>query len=211
MRIISHRGYWKDPAEKNTAVAFERSFRLGFGTETDFRDCGGRLVIAHDPPLADAMPAEAMLAQLARIDPKLPIAINVKADGLQQLLRTAIEAAGVTNFFLFDMSVPDTIQSIRAGLPVYVRQSDVEPEPVLYAQARGVWMDAFHDDAWLTPARISEHVGRGKEVCLVSPELHKRVHGAFWERLKNGGILAHDRVTLCTDLPEEAREFFAHA
>ncbi|HDG1702299.1 TPA: hypothetical protein PFE33_004667, partial [Kluyvera ascorbata] len=34
--------------EKNTQTAFERSFSLGFGTETDIRDFGGELVISHD-------------------------------------------------------------------------------------------------------------------------------------------------------------------
>lgn len=208
MRIISHRGYWKEPAEKNTAVAFERSFTLGFGTETDFRDCAGKLVIAHDPPGVDAMPVEAMLAQLVRANPELPLAINIKSDGLQRLVRAALEAAGARSYFLFDMSVPDAIQSIRAGLPVYTRQSDVEPEPVLYAQARGVWMDAFTEDSWLTAERITAHARAGKEVCLVSPELHKRTHLSFWERLQKGGVTDLDGVTLCTDLPEEARAFF---
>ena len=39
MMILSHRGYWK---EKNLPIAFERSFSLGFGTETDYK---GELVI----------------------------------------------------------------------------------------------------------------------------------------------------------------------
>jgi glycerophosphoryl diester phosphodiesterase len=50
MQIISHRGYWKNSAEKNSPTALERSFSMGFGTETDFRDHLGDLVVAHDPP-----------------------------------------------------------------------------------------------------------------------------------------------------------------
>jgi len=41
MLVISHRGYWKELAEKNRPIAFERSFALGFGTETDIRDYKG--------------------------------------------------------------------------------------------------------------------------------------------------------------------------
>ena len=52
MIVLSHRGYWKTPAEKNTAAAFRRSFDLGFGTETDVRDRGGELVIATTRPAA---------------------------------------------------------------------------------------------------------------------------------------------------------------
>ena len=48
MIILSHRGYWKDVNEKNQQVSFERSFSLGFGTETDIRDYKGELVISHD-------------------------------------------------------------------------------------------------------------------------------------------------------------------
>ena len=50
MIIISHRGYWKCVDEKNTEIAFSRSFELDFGTETDVRDCLGKLVISHDMP-----------------------------------------------------------------------------------------------------------------------------------------------------------------
>ena len=48
MQIISHRGYWEKAAEKNSTVAFQRSFQLGFGAETDVRDFNGELVISHD-------------------------------------------------------------------------------------------------------------------------------------------------------------------
>ena len=51
MIILSHRGYWKLESEKNKPIAFDRSFSLGFGTETDIRDYRGKLVISHD--LAD--------------------------------------------------------------------------------------------------------------------------------------------------------------
>ncbi|MDB5448782.1 MAG: hypothetical protein JWQ97_4099, partial [Phenylobacterium sp.] len=50
MRIISHRGYWREPSEKNSRTAFARTLEAGFGTETDVRDLVGQLVVAHDPP-----------------------------------------------------------------------------------------------------------------------------------------------------------------
>ncbi|MEL6681407.1 MAG: hypothetical protein AAFQ09_02035, partial [Pseudomonadota bacterium] len=65
MIVISHRGYWKTAEEKNTKTAFERSFSLGYGTETDFRDLDRQLVIAHDPPQAGAMPADEMFGLVA--------------------------------------------------------------------------------------------------------------------------------------------------
>ncbi len=208
MRIISHRGYWKTGEEKNTAAAFERSFTLGFGTETDFRDRAGELVIAHDLPNPQSCPAECFFALLSRRDRSLPLAINIKADGLQGLLKSALSRHGIENYFLFDMSVPDAIFSIKQGLRVFTRHSDVEPVPAFYAQAAGVWMDAFFDESWLTPAAILAHLSADKQVCLVSPELHRRPHGAFWTALKASAVARHDRLILCTDFPDEAAGFF---
>ena len=59
MEILSHRGYWKNEGEKNTKIAFERSFQLGFGTETDIRDYKGELVISHDIADSSCMKLEA--------------------------------------------------------------------------------------------------------------------------------------------------------
>lgn len=41
MQIFSHRGYWKNKQEKNSIVAFDRSFLNSYGLETDLRDMGG--------------------------------------------------------------------------------------------------------------------------------------------------------------------------
>jgi hypothetical protein len=202
MRILSHRGYWKTVPEKNTREAFERSFRLGFGTETDFRDFSGELFIAHDPPLAKpGVTAAQFFAMMAASDPTLPVAINIKADGLQRMLKEALDTHGISDYFLFDMSIPDALQSVKAGLRIFTRQSDVEPEPQLYAQAQGVWMDAFYDDSWITAEAVRRHLDAGKAVCLVSPELHGRDHHAFWERLLADSLPDHPNLMICSDIP----------
>ncbi|BDM05064.1 hypothetical protein THJ046_08940 [Campylobacter jejuni] len=41
MKILSHRGYWKNKQEKNSITAFDRSFLNSYGLETDLRDMGG--------------------------------------------------------------------------------------------------------------------------------------------------------------------------
>ena len=78
MQVISHRGYWKTAAEKNTATAFARSFEMGFGTETDVRDLNGLLVISHDMPQHPTMTLRQYLADLGSFtDPgRLTQAIN---------------------------------------------------------------------------------------------------------------------------------------
>lgn len=209
MKIISHRGYWRERGEQNSPAAFERALILGFGIETDLRDQDGAVVITHDPPAAGHRPPtlDSFLDLCHRRGSGLPLALNIKADGLQAPVAAALERAGTTSAFVFDMSVPDTLGWLRIGVPVHVRHSDVEPEPVLYAEASGIWLDQFHSD-WATVEVIARHLDAGKAVCLVSPELHRRDHRAQWERLAAAGLAGHDSFSLCTDFPEQAREVF---
>ncbi len=200
MRIISHRGYWRDPCEKNSRAAFERTLRTGFGTETDVRDLAGRLVVAHDPPKGDEMAWSELIGLFEGSG--LPLAVNVKADGLAPLLRAAFEGSA-TPWFAFDMSGPETVRYAREGLPFYTRESDIEPEPVLLAEATGVWLDSFTDDQWIRPDHILRRLDAGKSVCVVSSELHGRDPVRLWEML--APFEGEGRVTLCTDWPEKAK------
>jgi hypothetical protein len=204
MDVLSHRGYWHADAEKNRPVAFERSFALGFGTETDVRDRDGRLVISHDMPGADALPYESYLECLAHAARRpLLQAINIKADGLATALARAMKDC-IHPWFVFDMSLPDTLAQVRAGNPVYLRMSEYETiPPALEPRIRGVWLDAF-ERCWYDADTIRTLLDRGLHVCVVSPELHKRTdHGELWTLLRP----LRDRagLSLCTDLPEQAR------
>lgn len=209
MRILSHRGFWLKPAEKNTPAAFERSFRSGFGTETDIRDLDGSLMVAHDPPRRGAMTAEDMLAMHAVIDPSLPLALNVKADGLQAMTSALVERFALTGAFVFDMSIPDMLQWLNTDVAVFTRLSDVEPEPLLADRCAGIWLDAFHAD-WWDASTLQRQLGAGRRICVVSPELHRRDHRPVWDRLAAAAdVVATDDVMLCTDFPRAAKEFFA--
>lgn len=203
MQILSHRGYWKSPEEKNLPVAFDRSFKLGFGTETDIRDLDTKLVISHDMAPAGCLTAAEMLTIHRQHDPKLPLALNVKSDGLQQALKSLLEAYEVENYFIFDMSIPDALVSLKAGLKCFTRQSEYEPEPAFYDQACGVWIDGFHE-AWWSEDILARHLDAGKQVCLVSPDLHKRPHQECWEEIANWQIREHPEFMICTDFPEDA-------
>ena len=207
--ILAHRGYWNVPEEKNTPGAFDRAFSEGFGVETDFRDCCGELVVSHDPPGRDAMPAKAFFELYRARGGDLPLAVNVKADGLQKLLKNMLEEYQVKNYFLFDMSAPDALISSRRGLRFFSRHSEIEPSPYLYDTAAGVWMDCFERE-WMTAADVTRHRAAGKDVCLVSPELHGRPHEAFWRKLAEMKLPAGPAVMLCTDHPGKARVFFGH-
>ncbi len=205
MIVISHRGYWKEPAEKNRPVAFHRSYDLGFGTETDVRDLRGELMIAHDMPNGTEIPLAAMLDILGGRN--LPLAMNVKADGMARALKAVMDERGVADWFTFDMSVPETVVQLRLGLPVFTRASEYEMPPPLYDRAIGVWLDAFTGQ-WWEPAVAEGFLRDGKRVCIVSPELHGRDPNALWSALAASGLSAHPALMLCTDLPEDARARF---
>jgi hypothetical protein len=207
MNVLSHRGYWLEPGERNSAVAFERSFSRGFGTETDLRDLAGRIVISHDVAAPGAMPAEELFGLHRDHDARLPLALNVKADGLQLLLKGLLSRFDVRDAFVFDMSVPDLLQWQKTGLQVFTRHSEIEPEPACYGAAHGVWLDAFAGE-WWTLDTVRRHLDAGKRVCVVSPELHGREHRRAWDLLAASDINRSAQLMICTDLPEDARRVF---
>ncbi len=205
MIVLSHRGYWKEPAEKNRPEAFERSFDLGFGTETDVRDLRGELMIAHDMPTGAEVTLVQFLAILNRRD--LPLAMNIKADGLARSLDAQMRAHGLTQWFTFDMSVPEMVVQLGLGLPVFTRASEYEQPPACYDRAVGVWLDAFRSE-WYAARDVEAFLRDGKRVCIVSPELHRRPHQGLWAMLRDAGLDRHDGLMLCSDVPEDAVRYF---
>lgn len=203
MIIISHRGYWLSTEEKNKTIAFQRSFDLNFGTETDVRDRIGQLVISHDMPIGKELTLEECLA-LAR-EKKPLLAINIKSDGLAIALKTAMKSYGRSNWFAFDMSIPDMRSHLTAGNPVFARLSDVEKDHVWFDQIEGIWLDSFTDE-WYDKNMIQELLDKNKRVCIVSSELHGRENARLWEMLKS--FKNQSEVILCTDYPERAKDYF---
>ena len=203
MKIISHRGFWHTPSEKNTETAFYRSFALDFGTETDVRDCMGELVISHDMPRGEEMTLTTLLALMGK-DQQL-LAINIKADGLAKLLCKTMSDYNRANWFVFDMSIPDMRDHLVLGNPVFTRMSEVEQNPVWFDRVEGVWLDSF-DNEWFDLTLIRDLLRQGKRVCVVSSELHKREHWDLWTMLLP--LAASDLLILCTDYPVKAKEFF---
>lgn len=203
MRILSHRGYWKEPDEKNSNAAFIRSLDLGFGLETDIRDCAGRLVISHDMPMGGELSFERLLRLFE--NRHLPLALNIKADGLAAHILKALRAYEVKDWFVFDMSVPDMRCYLDAEAPVFARVSEVEKEPPWISEVVGIWCDSFSGNGFDID-RITRYLADGKRVCIVSPELHSRPHQHLWKAIES---LSHrDGLMLCTDYPEQARKYF---
>ncbi len=206
MEIIAHRGFWKETNEKNQKEAFERARNALIGTETDFRDYMQKLVISHNVAGPTCMDADDFFALYK--DQKFTLALNVKADGIQQLLKELLIKHNITNYFCFDMSIPDTLEYINSGLKFFVRESEYEKINSLYEKADGVWADGFESDSWITKEYIKNHREKGKKVCIVSSDLHQRAYTDLWERIKDKELLDDDGVILCTDYPDKAKEFF---
>lgn len=205
MIVLAHRGWWEHAGEKNSLQAFERALRAGYGIETDIRDCMGQLVISHDPPSsADLMTLDDFLALYRQEDSTAPLALNIKADGLQAGVLDSLARHGVANYFVFDMAVPDALGYLSRGAPTFTRHSRYESSPSFYGEAKGVWVDCF-DGELCSNAAISAHLQAGKTVALVSPELHRKPYEAAWQRWKS---LTDVSMMLCTDFPDKADRYF---
>ena len=181
MKIIAHRGYWLEQSEKNTLVAFERAMKCGYGFETDYRDYCGKIVIAHDVPEGKEPMAEEIFSLYQKYGMNQPLAINVKADGLQTRLSALLKAYDISNYFLFDMSVPDTLGYLNLSMNTASRFSEYERELPFIKESTTIWIDCFLKD-WITVDDIRNYLLQDKQVCIVSPELHKRPYREVWER-----------------------------
>lgn len=206
MKLLAHRGVWRKEEEKNSVSALEQALKMGVGIETDIRDYKGKLVISHNVADDKSVLVEDIFELYKKYGTNGCLALNVKADGLQTLVSELLKKYDITNYFLFDMSIPEMIVYDALDLQYFTRSSDVEKECVLYENAKGVWLDSFYHDDWLDLSVIRKHIQSGKKVCVVSPELHGRDKNQVWSMLYE--VRGSNQVYLCTDLLKEASDFF---
>jgi glycerophosphoryl diester phosphodiesterase len=202
IEILAHRGLWQKRIEGNTRPALAAALAAGFGLETDIRDHAGEIVIAHDPPVEAPFTLRHLLEDYRASRSSAALALNIKADGLRSAVEQLLKEFEVANYFVFDMSVPDMLHWKNAGLRFFTRHSDVERTPVLYENAAGVWLDGF-DSTWFTAGTISAHLMAGKDVCVVSPELHGRDAQPVWQMIASVAYDTPARLSVCTDWPQK--------
>ena len=201
-QIFAHRGLWLESGlEENSFEALQLAFHEGFGVEVDIRDYLGRVVISHDPPSKSSFDFKA-LVDLASGFPDLPIAINVKSDGLANELATH---QIVNPHFFFDMSFPQERDFVRRGLTVASRVS--EHEPVDRALQPNLWVDSFEADWYLGEPQAMTAIANSSRAVFISPELHHRRHQESWNAL---GPLIQENSSLgiCTDYVLEFSEMW---
>jgi len=206
MEIIAHRGFLDGPT-KPVDGQLNAALSLGFGVEFDIRDSSDGIILAHDPWEPAPMSLGRFLSTLPAAG---TLAINIKSCGLASRVRKEIDAYGISpeRCFFFDMAVPDHLVYPRHSLPAYARLSEIEPLGDFALKADGIWLDAFFS-TWWDDALVARLLQRGLKVCVVSPELHRRERGPTWDALRKAGLGGHSGLSLCTDYPREARNFFA--
>ena len=208
MRLLCHRGYWRKKNEQNSLPALLKAIYSGHGVETDVRDCDGELVISHDMPTRlNALTLEAFLQSYIATGKGGLLGLNIKSDGLHHRLLDVLKRFSVENYFVFDMSVPDTIGYIARAIPFATRLSEYEDGRWLLEQSNTVWLDAFERE-WYSLDFIVSQLELGKRVCVVSPELHKRPHRKLWDELRLIPTSLDQNLHLCTDFFLEAEEVF---
>ena len=196
-QIFAHRGLWLESGlEKNSIGSFQLAFEEGFGIEVDIRDYLGRIVISHDPPIELGVELEALI-ELANDFSDLPIAINVKSDGLA----AELEKYEISNpHFFFDMSFPQELDFTQRGLPISSRVS--EHEGVERNLQKRLWVDSFASDWYINDASSMAVIKGSDGAVFVSPELHGRDRTKTWGAL--GPLLTETpHLGICTDHPLE--------
>lgn len=232
LKFIEHRTGWcenisdfENKTLQNTAQGFVNSFSRGNGVETDLRDLKGEIVISHDMPNGSEITFEEMLKIYNEHNCKGVLALNVKCDGMQAKIKALLDQYRIENYFMFDMSIPDTLGYLELGIRSFARDSEHEvnpriSSPIIYSKSQGIWLDQFMPGA---PSRVTydlmkEYLDEGKELAIVSPELHpwgrdsNKLYLAAWAVYKEVFVNMTDeelsRISLCTDFPVQAAEFF---
>lgn len=231
LNIIEHRGGWYESPNtvqsQNTAAAFLNSFKRKNGIEFDVRDMSGDLVISHDTPNGIEMTLTELILLYQQHGHNSFLSINIKSSGLAKKLKMVLQRFSISNYFVFDLAIPDLIEYRKEGLNYFLRESDLEKDPAialpyLYKNATGIWLDQFlksdHYASWITVKTFKKHLDNNMKIVIVSPELHpwgrdEKILHAAWQHYKSAITeLSLDCTTpdisLCTDFPVEANLFF---
>jgi hypothetical protein len=205
MKILSHRGLWKEPQEQNQLSSFATSQTEGFGTETDLRSYSGKLYLSHDPMSSprDALKFEELLT-LWVDRPELPLFLNIIEDGLLPYLKPYQALLEKLRVVFFDMSVPQLVQfsKVFPAKMLATRFSEYEREPSAQELCSWLWVDSFHSDPELRSLRPFA-IEKKMSLAIVSPDLHGRDPKPIWKRLQTEPIIPSEALYFCTDTPQE--------
>ena len=207
MEILCHRGLWVKTKKQNTLNAFKMALEAGFGVELDVRDLKSKIIISHDPSLSTHPILLSDFFDLFKTykQKNKMVAINIKTDGIAEEISRLVNQYNVSNYFTFDMSIPEMLRYKNIGLKYFARLSEYEKDPIMIENATGIWLDAFETE-WYDEDYLNDLLQNRKDICIVSAELHGRDYTNQWALIK--GLNDQNNLMLCTDKPNEAREYF---
>ncbi len=191
MLIIEHR--------INNIIKLSR-VPFSHGVEMDIHAFGERLIVHHDA----RQDGERLDHWLKAFNHAIVI-FNIKEEGIEEEVLIQAKLAGISNFFMLDISFPSMIRLAQSGeRRIAVRVSEYEPIEQALRLASWVdwaWIDVFSS---LPVGKTEVNLLRaaGLKLCLVSPELHKHSPDKIAEmkkQIKSEGIY-FDAV--CTKHPE---------
>jgi hypothetical protein len=148
------------------------------GVEVDIRDYDGALRLVHDPLRGGERLDDFLKAFRHRL-----LILNVKCDGLEGRILSALEKHRIERYFFLDVANPTLVSLVRLGVrQIAVRYSEFEPIESSLAFAGKVdwvWIDCFtrlplDQESW---SRLRAHF----KLCLVSPELQQHPRGMIQE------------------------------
>ena len=197
--IYSHRGYWQRFDEQNTLLAISKAEQNNYGAEIDVRSHKGVIQLSHDPLEHSEYCTINEIADL-----QLPLAINLKEDGVLELIDKSGVLSNNKDSFVFDGSIPQMLIARKKGMSHALRIS--EYERTVAWEPDFIWLDSFETDWWLGDPKILELFGSSK-VIVVSAELHSRDPNEMWTALRLLMKKKEVNFGICTDLPQVFQEF----
>jgi glycerophosphoryl diester phosphodiesterase len=219
--ILAHRANvaGANRAAENTLPAVREALGSGWGLETDIRrHADGRFYLSHDPqPPGGGLDGERFCDEVRR-HPDALIALNVKELGYEVDLLSWLAREGIGGqVFLFDMELLEDTPGrtarlfrqadpcVRLAARVSDRGESVE-QALAIEEAAVIWLDEF-DGPWATRSDVERLTRAGRQVHLVSPDLHGRSLAearARWSEALAWGIHG-----ICTDYPRDLQQVLA--
>tara|TARA_A100001388_G_C28771494_1_gene504169 strand:+ start:406 stop:996 length:591 start_codon:yes stop_codon:yes gene_type:complete len=146
-----------------------KNLNTKFGVEVDIRTNKNELVIGHDP-FSDYISFNDWLMEYKH----RTLILNVKEDGLEEILLLKMEHHNIKNFFLLDQGFPYLIKTLNSGEKrCSVRFSDYESINTvisLKGKVDWVWIDFFKKFP-LNSKTYEILKNNNFKLCIVSPEL----------------------------------------
>jgi len=170
------------------------------GIEIDLRSFGGEIIVEHDP----FRNGEKFVDWASYFHHK-QLVLNVKEDGLENIIIGILADLKINSYFFLDQSFPSLYKLSKIMPEVCsTRVSEYESiESALLLKPGWVWFDS-HTGNWDYLSKSFDAIRETPiKTCLVSPELQRPEYGNEIIELKSRiGRLSINFDAVCTKLPD---------